>query len=75
MKALLLKQLVSLIIGLATPELLELLAKAMVKFVIKFVKGTKTDIDDALVLPICDILINKYEWDDITTDDPIEDAS
>ena len=73
MKALILKQLVSLIIGLASPELLELLSKAMVKFVVKFVKGTKTDIDDALVLPICEILIKKYGWSDISTEDDNEE--
>jgi hypothetical protein len=50
----LLTLLIQTLLSLATPELLKKLADSLLDFVENFVAGTASEIDDALVLPLCD---------------------
>ena len=45
--------LVKVLLTLLTPELLKKFADMTLDFVEDFVKGTKSPVDDALVLPLC----------------------
>ncbi len=56
MKTYLITQLVKLIIGLLTPKLLRQFVDTLLDFVEDFVAGTKSEIDDAVVLPVCNAL-------------------
>ena len=47
------RMLVSTLIGMLTPELLKKFADMVLDFAEDFVLGTKSKIDDAIVLPLC----------------------
>ncbi len=53
MKAMILRHLVGVIMGMLTPELLKSFADMVLDFVENYVEGTKSTIDDRLVLPLC----------------------
>ncbi|KKM25508.1 hypothetical protein LCGC14_1594320 [marine sediment metagenome] len=53
MKAMILRHLVGVIMGMLTPELLKSFADMVLDFVEDYVEGTKSKIDDRLVLPLC----------------------
>lgn len=56
MKAYLIGQLVKMIVGMLTPELLKKFVDMILDFVEDFVLGTKSTLDDAIVLPVCNAL-------------------
>lgn len=64
MRGLILQQLVAILVGLLSPELLKKLADMLLDFVEDFVLGTKTDIDDMFVLPFCKILRKAFSIPD-----------
>ncbi len=53
MKAMILRHLVGVIMGMLTPELLKSFADMVLDFVENYVEGTKSKVDDRLVLPLC----------------------
>ena len=56
MKTYLITQLVKLIIGLLNADLLRQFVDTLLDFIEEFVEGTKSDIDDAIILPVCEAL-------------------
>ena len=51
MKAMMIANLVKLIIGMLTPELLKQFADTLLDWIEDNVKGSKSTVDDAIVLP------------------------
>ncbi|MFA5430373.1 MAG: hypothetical protein WC329_04370 [Candidatus Omnitrophota bacterium] len=56
MKSYLIAKLVGVLLGMFSPELLKKFIDMFLDFVENFVLGTKSELDDALVLPICDMI-------------------
>ncbi len=56
MKTYLITQLVKLIIGMLNAKLLRQFVDTLLDFIEDFVAGTKSDIDDAIILPVCNAL-------------------
>jgi len=56
MREKLLITLVNTFMSLLTPELIKKFAETVLDFIEDQVKGSKSTVDDALVLPICDII-------------------
>jgi hypothetical protein len=56
MKAKLITTLIGLILKMLTPELLKSFADTVLDFVEDKVKGTESTVDDAIVLPMCDMI-------------------
>jgi hypothetical protein len=52
-KAMLLGNLIKLIVNMLTPELLKTFADMVLDFVENYVEGSKSKIDDAIILPLC----------------------
>jgi hypothetical protein len=53
-KSKLIGALIQVLLGLLTPELLKTFADMALDFVEEYVAGTKSTIDDKIVLPICE---------------------
>jgi len=68
MKAQLMAMLVGLIMKLFTPELLRSFLDMVLDFVENKVEGTASKVDDALVLPLCNMIRSAYGVPD--DDDP-----
>lgn len=64
MWAKILGQALTALLGLLTPELVKKLADMVLDFCEKFVLGTKSEIDDALVIPICDKIRSIFDIPD-----------
>ena len=58
MKTYLITQLVKLIIGMLNADLLRKFVDMLLDFIEDFVVGTKSEIDDAVILPVCNALRN-----------------
>ncbi len=56
MKTYLITQLVKLIIGMLNAKLLRQFVDTLLDFIEEFVAGTASDIDDAIILPVCNAL-------------------
>jgi hypothetical protein len=56
MKELMLTNFVRILIAMLSPELLQKLAAQLISFVETYVKGTASDVDDKIVLPLCDLV-------------------
>ena len=61
MKAMILAKLVSLIVGMLTPALLKKFADMVLDFVEDYVEGTESTVDDAIVLPICNMIRTAFD--------------
>ena len=55
---------IDLMLRSLTPELLRKFADMTLDFFENFVKGTKSEIDDELVLPACNLLRETFNIDD-----------
>jgi hypothetical protein len=55
-KAALIEMLVSLLMKMLTPDLLKKFADMTLDFIEDKVTGTKSTVDDAVVLPVCDMI-------------------
>jgi len=64
MKAKLIINLIGMLVGLLTPELLRDLAESVIEFAEAKVIGSKSKIDDALVLPLCQLLRTAFDLSD-----------
>lgn len=64
MKAKLISVLVSLILQLFTPELLKKFADMLLDFVEDSVLGTKSTVDDKLILPLCNNIRSAFDIPD-----------
>ncbi len=64
MKTKILMFLIQTLLNQLTPELLKAFADKLLDFVEDFVVGTKSDIDDKLVLPICDMIRKTFDIPD-----------
>ena len=64
MKAQLMAMLVGVIMKLFTPELLRTFLDLVLDFIEDKVEGTKSTVDDRLVLPICDMIRQAYNVPD-----------
>lgn len=53
MKQLLFKNLITVFMSILTPELLKSFADMVLDFAENYVEGTKSTVDDKIVLPIC----------------------
>jgi len=56
MKSFLISRLVQLLVSMLTPELMRKFIDVLIDFVEKEVKGSKSSLDDKIVLPICSII-------------------
>ena len=64
MAKMLIMQLINLILGMLTPELLKKFADMVLDFVEEFVLGTASTVDDAIVLPLCQALRQAFNIPD-----------
>jgi hypothetical protein len=64
MKAQLIQMLVSLLMRILTPDLLKKFADMTLDFIENYVAGTKSKIDDALILPLCDMIRKSFDIPD-----------
>ena len=64
MKALLLTNLVRLLMGLLTPDLLVKFADQVLDFAENHVLGTESKVDDKLVLPVCQLIRETFNIPD-----------
>lgn len=64
MKVMLITQLVKLIMSLLTPDLLKKFADLVLDFVEDHVEGTKSEVDDRLVLPLCGLIRSTFDLPD-----------
>lgn len=56
MKNMLISQLVSVLLTMLTPKLMKKFVDMLLDFVEDFVVGSKSKIDDSIVLPLCDTI-------------------
>ena len=64
MKQILLTQLIKAIMTMLTPDLLKKFADTVLDFVEEYVKGTKSTIDDDIVLPLCYLIRKTFDIKD-----------
>lgn len=64
MKTLLLTQLIKTIMLILTPDLIQKLADTILDFVEDYVEGTKSSVDDALILPLCNLIRTAFSIPD-----------
>lgn len=64
MKAKLIGMLVSLLIKTLTPDLLKSFADMVLDFVEDKVKGSKSPVDDASILPVCEMIRTAFNVPD-----------
>ncbi len=63
-KALLLKQLISVLMGMLTPKLLKGFARTIVNWSREYVIGTENKVDDRIVLPLLDMIETTFDIPD-----------
>lgn len=56
MKSVFLSKLIDILLTMLTPELLKTFADKILDFAEDYVIGTKSEIDDALILPLCSLI-------------------
>jgi len=64
MKSKMIGVLISMLMKTLTPELLKSFADMALDFVEEKVKGTKSPVDDAIVLPICSMIRSAFDVPD-----------
>jgi hypothetical protein len=64
MKNLLIAKLVGVLISMLTPDLLKKFVDQVLDFVENYVKGTKSELDDKIVLPLCEVIRNTFDVPD-----------
>lgn len=64
MKNLIITQLVSILLNMLTPELMKKFIDMLLDFVENYVKGTKSDVDDRIVIPICNMIRTTFDIPD-----------
>jgi hypothetical protein len=64
MKAQLITMLIGMVMKLLTPELLRSFLDMVLDFVEAKVEGTKSTVDDRMILPICDMIRSAYHVPD-----------
>lgn len=74
MKAKLITMLISLILQLFTPELLKSFADTVLDWVEDKVLGSASKVDDALVLPLCNMIRSAFDIPDNDVDPVARDA-
>jgi len=76
MKERLLSSLIQALLSLLSPELLKKFADMVLDFAEDFVLGTKSQIDDMLVLPVCEAIRRAFgieDNDDVDSDNSSTD--
>lgn len=63
-KNILIGQLVNVLISMLTPELLKKFVDMILDFCEKSVLGTKSDLDDKIVLPLCETIRKTFDVPD-----------
>ena len=63
-KAMLIQQLISVLLGMLTPELLKKSVDTFLDFVEDFVEDTENQYDDRAVLPICKLIRTTFDIPD-----------
>ncbi len=63
-KAKIIQYVVSILLGLLTPEMLKKFVDMLLDFIENTVAGTTTDIDDKLLLPLCDLIRTTFNIPD-----------
>ena len=64
MKTLLLTKLIGLLLDMLTPDLLVKFADKVLDFAEDYVIGTKSNVDDKIVLPICSLIRETFNIPD-----------
>jgi hypothetical protein len=64
MKNLIISQLVSALLAMLTPELMKKFVDRLLDFIENFVLGTASDLDDKIVLPICEAIRKTFDVPD-----------
>ena len=64
MQQILITQLIKVIMSMLTPELMRRFADMVLDFVENYVEGTKSTVDDRIVLPICNLIRTTFDIED-----------
>ena len=64
MQGILIKAILNVLMTVLTKDLLVKFADTVLDFVEDYVLGTKSEIDDALVLPLCDLIRKSFDVPD-----------
>ena len=64
MKAKLISTLISALMAMLSPDLLKTFADMVLDFVEEYVEGTKSSLDDRIVLPLCDTIRKAFNIPD-----------
>ena len=64
MQQILLTQLIKSIMLMLTPDLLKKFADTVLDFVEAYVKGTKSTVDDNIILPLCSLIRKTFDIKD-----------
>ena len=64
MQQILITQLIKVIMSMLTPELMRRFADMVLDFVENYVEGTKSTVDDRIVLPICNLIRTTFNIED-----------
>ena len=64
MKQILLAQLIKVLMAMLTPELMKKFADMVLDFVENYVEGTKSTVDDKIVLPLCSLIRTTFDIKD-----------
>ena len=64
MKAKLIGSLINVFLLLLSPDLLKLFVDTVLDFIEDYVAGTKSEIDDKVVLPLCDMIRKTFDIPD-----------
>lgn len=64
MKQIILTQLIKVIMSMLTPELMKKFADTVLDFVEEYVEGTKSEVDDKLILPLCSLIRTTFDIKD-----------
>ena len=64
MQQILITQLIKVIMSMLTPELMRRFADMVLDFVENYVEGTKSTVDDRIVLPLCNLIRTTFDIED-----------
>ena len=64
MQQILLAQLIKVFLSILTPELMRKFADTTIDFVEDYVTGTKSTVDDKIVLPLCNLIRTTFDIKD-----------
>ena len=64
MQQILITQLIKVIMSVLTPELMRRFADMVLDFVENYVEGTKSTVDDRIVLPLCNLIRTTFDIED-----------